>query len=206
MSYAACWAPDTIERAQAWIDTGHPTEGFWEIGAQIAAEVMDYAPAAAKTVVEYGCGVGRIIGQLDAPVRFGVDVSAEMLRFAVERFPEVHFLQGTGDRYPLGDDEADFACSFLVLQHMDAADAAAVVKDTKRILRPGGSCFLSFSAFGREWAEDAVMDRTTPMHATLAYTEEIVERLAADANLRIDEVQHDTRVAGYPNVNLVATA
>lgn len=206
IAYGEQWAPDSLEQAQAWIDTSRPDEGFWEEGVRLADEIMRSAPEKTKTAVEYGCGVGRIIGNIDATNRIGVDASARMLAYAADKFPTVDFVQCDGRSYPIDDNSVDFAYSILVLQHMDAPDAAAVVKDTRRILRPKGVCWLMFSAFGQPWTHDAEVPRGVPMHGTLAYTREIVEQLAIDAGLKIDGVFADDTIETHPTLTLVATA
>lgn len=212
MSYQEAWAPASMEQAQFLIDTTREGEAFWAEGAALAATVMADAPPATEVVVEYGCGVGRIIGQVRAPHRIGVDVSAEMLALAAERFPEVEYRPCDGASIPLEDGSACFVFSILVLQHMDAADVAAVVADVGRVLRPGGRAWLSFSAFGSEWSLCGTVARgplnwngtragsSSPAHATLAYTPEIIHDLAVDGGLHVSEIRPgllDDRVYDY---------
>lgn len=204
IAYGEQWAPESLEQAQAWIDTSRPDEGFWEEGARLADEIMRSAPEKTKTVVEYGCGVGRIIGNIAAANRIGVDASARMLDYGTDRFAHVDFRQCDGCSYPIEENSMDFAYSILVLQHMDAKDAASVVTDTHRVLRPGGKAWLQFSAFGEPWTWDAEITRGVPMHGTLCYTREIVEQLAIDAGFTKFEILE--REEGQRDLILVAHA
>lgn len=200
-SYAESWAPQTIEQAEFLIDTRREGESFWDTGRGLARFVMTYAPAHTATVCEYGCGVGRIIGEIDAPVTAGIDVSAEMLRFARERFPHTLFRQTDGASIPLGDGSIDFVYSILALQHMDARDVAGVISDTARVLTEDGRCYLRFSGFGVPWMENRVLPRgpliwnngregaSTPAHATIAYDPDLIARLAEENGLCVFDIE-----------------
>lgn len=199
-SYAEAWAPETLEQAQFLIDTAHDDDEFWQTGRDLAQFMMTHAPAHTAVVCEYGCGVGRIIGEIDAPVTVGIDGSAEMLAFARERYTHTLFRHTDGASIPLDDDSVDLVFSVLALQHMDAKDVSAVLYDTARVLAGTGRCYMRFSAFGIPWMDDRVLPRGpliwnesrershSPSHGTIAYTPEVIEKLAADNNLLVYEI------------------
>lgn len=200
-SYTESWAPETLEQAKFLIDTRREGDEFWDAGRDLARFVMTYAPAHTAVVCEYGCGVGRIIGEIDAPVTVGIDVSPEMLEFARERFPHTLFRQTDGASIPLDDGSVDFLYSILALQHMDARDVAGVLYDTARILSDDGRCYLRFSGFGIPWTEERVLPRgplvwnngrdgsTSPAHTTIAYDPDLICRLAEENRLRVVDVE-----------------
>lgn len=216
MNYKDSWAPADEDQAQYLIDTTREGETFWNEGARLADWVMRFAPKNASTVMEYGCGIGRIIGRTGAPNPIGIDVSPQMLAFAREKFPKVAFLECNGNSIPLTAGRVDLAYSVLVLQHLDAADADAVVHDIARVLRVGGRALLSFSGFGRPWSEGQTVDQGKlhwegkrngsfcPAHGCIAYTEEIVRTLASAAALKVLDVQHEVTDSYHHNYVLLA--
>ncbi|NLD43952.1 MAG: class I SAM-dependent methyltransferase [Chloroflexi bacterium] len=191
--YARSWAPGSLDEAMFQIDTGNDGAAFWAWGRERAGELARYMPRGAECVVDYGCGVGRVLTAIDAPRRVGVDVSREMLAMAANTDPACEWRQTDGRSIPLGDGEADFVYSLLVLQHMDAADVGAVIADTYRALRPGGTCYHLFSGFGNGWSPNATLARGPmrwqgsregahhPAHGALCYNGTIVDQLGAEA-------------------------
>lgn len=199
--YATYWQPQSMDEAQYQIDTANAGDKFWQWGRDRAAELWPYMPRFCETVLDYGCGVGRVLTAMPAPYRIGIDVSAEMLAMAREHAPGCEFFLGDGRSIPLGDMTVDFCYSLLVLQHMDADDSVAVVRDTARVLRPGGRCYLLFSAFGdTRYAPGATVPRGPchwkgqrlgswhEAHNALAYTPEDVRAIAEDAGLDVLEI------------------
>lgn len=96
----------------------------------------------AGRVLEYGCGVGRLLipaaRQADRVV--GVDVSTSMLDEARRNCeaagvgrPELV----TPDRLP-GETDFDFVYSFAVLIHVPRRTGEAIIAKLARLLRPGG--------------------------------------------------------------------
>ena len=95
----------------------------------------------AWTVADLGCGTGRTAAALAPFVRqvVAVDASAEMLGAARERLqgtPNVDVREGTLEAAPVGDGAVDLALLVLVLHHV--GDPAAVLKEARRVLAPGG--------------------------------------------------------------------
>lgn len=100
-----------------------------------------------KTMVEIGCGAGRMTFALAK--RFGevqgVDISSEMVQRAEGlkaklRADNVRFSVGTGsDLQPLPDRSFDFCFSFIVLQHIpDASIILNYVSEIGRTLKADG--------------------------------------------------------------------
>jgi SAM-dependent methyltransferase len=136
------------------VDYRHPdVERFWAGGEeavrQILAELaLEIQPS--DTVVEIGCGVGRLTRALAARAErvIAIDVSAEMLARARELNPglrNVSWLQGDGSSLAgVPDASADGCFSHVVFQHLpDPALTLGYVREMGRVLRPGG-----WAAFG----------------------------------------------------------
>jgi 2-polyprenyl-6-hydroxyphenyl methylase/3-demethylubiquinone-9 3-methyltransferase len=97
---------------------------------------------AGQTVADIGCGGGLLaeeLARLGASV-IGVDPSAPSLRTARAHARAaglaIDYRRGSGERLPVPDASADIACCVDVLEHV--SDVAAVLRETTRILKPGG--------------------------------------------------------------------
>ena len=104
------------------------------------------APPSACTVVEIGCGAGRMtqwfargFGRVEA-----LDVSPEMIALARRRlagFPNVRLHVSSGaDLAPLADRSADLVFSYIVFQHIPSREVIEnYVREAARVLKPGGA-------------------------------------------------------------------
>ena len=107
---------------------------------------------ASDTVVEIGCGLGRmtrIVARRVARV-VAIDVSEEMLSRARELNPgldNVDWVLGDGTSLaPLDDETADACFSAVVFQHVpDPEITLGYVREVARVLRPGGWAALNVS-------------------------------------------------------------
>lgn len=103
------------------------------------------------TVIDVGCGAGRMARQLATMYErvVGVDVAPAMLELAASLNrdrPNLDFRLGAGDRLPVEDASADLVFSFQVLQHIDPVVLPGLIADMYRALRPGGSVLLHVPA------------------------------------------------------------
>jgi SAM-dependent methyltransferase len=123
--------------------TAQPT---WRAHGGELAELLSARPG--EHVLDLGCGPGESafgIAERVPGVRVtGIDVSASMIRFAeLRRRFEVHrselsFLEADAMALPFADATFDAVVghSFLYL----VPDAIAVLREARRVLRPGGRC------------------------------------------------------------------
>lgn len=97
----------------------------------MALEIARVIPSGSE-VLDVGCGNGFIAHHLSAMLGtnvIGIDVmDATQARIDYRRFDGVHF--------PLSDNSVDAVLLCYVLHH--AQDAAVVLREMKRVLRPGG--------------------------------------------------------------------
>lgn len=77
----------------------------------------------------------------------GVDFSREMLKLAVKyarKFSfEVNFVQTDIVRLPYADSSFDWAVAVATYHHLKRDQHLAALNELKRVLRPGGECFIT---------------------------------------------------------------
>jgi 2-polyprenyl-6-hydroxyphenyl methylase/3-demethylubiquinone-9 3-methyltransferase len=118
--------------------------------ATFAARGLD---PAGKVVIDVGCGGGLMaeeIARLGAVV-IGVDPAAPAIAVARAHAGRsglaIDYRVGPGERLPAGDGCADVVYCLDVLEHV--ADVDAVIRETARVLKPGG--LYLFDTINRTW-------------------------------------------------------
>jgi len=183
---------------------------------------------ATSSVLEIGCNHGRtmlgLVGLLDPPGCYeGFDILAPQIEFAQReiqsrhphlRFSIVDVFNGTYNpggrvsaetlRFPYDSSSFDVAYAASVFTHLVPAAAANYLRETRRVLRPGGRCLFSFFLLDRYRGRGtsscelyefehlieggvATHDAERP-EAVIAYSRARLEKLAADAGLRVERV------------------
>ena len=142
--YKAVWNSAARVDAHDAILTGATPEQFEASGRGDAERVRRWLRGD-DAVLNIGCGVGRVERYLAPHVRelWAVDVSGEMIARARRRLDglgNVHLREVGNDEFlrSFEDSRFDAVFSFLVLQHLEKEDAARYLRDTFRVLRPGG--------------------------------------------------------------------
>lgn len=120
--------------AAAGYDQGYAADAATRRRTAILDELQVDAARGARRVLELGCGTGRLLVQVDAPTRLGVDVSSGMLARAADRGLAV--ARADAHELPFADGQFDAVLAgkgvFRYLDPDRAFDEAA------RVLRPGG--------------------------------------------------------------------
>ncbi len=108
-----------------------------------------------ETVVEVGAGTANFLELFrDVAARLvAVDLTPAMLEQA-RRHPGLHLVAGDGRRLPLRSGSIDLVTSAQALHHIH--DPVAVVKEMRRVARPGGHVLL-VDQVATEKFEEAVM-------------------------------------------------
>lgn len=122
-----------------------------------------------RTVLDIGCGIGRIAAALSPRVRdvHGIDVSTEMINIALRRcdpHTNVHLLKTSGhDLREFTDGSFDAVIAVDTFPYINQSGAALVESyfgETARVLRPGGDfVILNYSYRGDEEADRADITR-----------------------------------------------
>lgn len=100
-----------------------------------------------EKVLDFGCGYGRIVDQLDQRGYsdvVGIDPSSAMIERGRSMFPKLSLLHSTGQDLPFnsGYFDAIIACAvFTSIPSTEARQAAA--SEIRRVLKPGGLLHLS---------------------------------------------------------------
>ena len=98
------------------------------------------AQAGDGLVIDLGCGPGRYLGQIAAPV-IGLDVSASMLDLA--RGEGHPLARADLEALPFCDNAFTGAFARHSYLHLSQARAGAALAELRRVLRPGGHVLLS---------------------------------------------------------------
>ena len=167
--------------------------------ARIIARALDIGPD--DRVLEVGVGVGRIAEHL-APLceKFaGVDISANMINICRERlakFDNIELKPLTGSDLSLFPDESFTKAFFqVVLIHLDREDAFHYMRETLRVLRPGGMAWFQFynilhpGGFKEfKFAVDYMIEHGGKTRGRVhCYTSAEVRKLVTEAGFDIDE-------------------
>lgn len=134
------------------------------------------------TLGDLGCGTGELSASLAPFVAriIAVDRSGEMLEAAERRLrelPNVQVRKGDLESLPLDDAAIDAATLVLVLHHLP--DPAAAIRETARVLKPGGRLLITDML-----PHDREEYRQQMGHVWLGFSEDQVRRFCASAGFK----------------------
>lgn len=145
-------------------------------------ELQLAAARGARRVLEIGCGTGRLLAQVAAATRIGVDVSGEMLRRAAGRGLEV--ARADGHALPFLDGSFDAVLAGKgVFRYLDPARSFG---EAARVLAPGGR--LAVHQYGNRTWSPRGRARPEPGLFELAELDDLLEP-ARDAGLIPEQVR-----------------
>ena len=148
-------APDDVERVDhlvGYLDGATAVQRIFE-GKQRRAALL--TPVPGLSVLDVGCGTGdslRMIAERVLPGgrAVGVDVSASLLEVGRTRAGDqgwsAEWVEADAGDLPFDDGEFDSALAERVLQHVE--DPAAVLREMRRVIRPGGMVVLAEPDWG----------------------------------------------------------
>lgn len=122
---------------------------YHQQGAAQAAMALQLAPEGPFTLLDVGCGSGRLSHALRAETRvsyFGVDVVPELIAYAREMSarPDWRFEVVTSLNLPCPDDWADMVVFMSVLTHLKPSESQRYLAEAARVLKPGGVVIASY--------------------------------------------------------------
>ncbi|MCA0332199.1 MAG: methyltransferase domain-containing protein [Actinobacteria bacterium] len=183
------------------------------------AEVVGSPPPADGTVLDFGCGVGRLGSALAARSRrvIGVDLSEPMLRTWPDVVPSavrprMQPVLSSSASIPLRDASIDLVYTSLVLQHMPAELAVGYLREFLRVLKPGGTAMVQVadrpdtSVKGRAfrflppglygWLQQRLLGYPAPMRMQQLTLDDVAATAAASGG-RILADWEDTSYGGH---------
>lgn len=105
-------------------------------------------------LLDVGCGDARFAADAARVAdTVGVDVSRRALRFARRLVPDAAFLASGASALPFPSNTFDVVTLLDVIEHIPDNDERRVMKEARRVLRPGGRLVVSTNTdrSAREW-------------------------------------------------------
>jgi SAM-dependent methyltransferase len=96
-------------------------------------------------VLEVGCGLGDLIADLRGSEVCGIDFSAEIIRLAKQRHPQLDLRVADVERDPLPEGPFDVVVLSDVLGHLD--DVQQAMERIRAVLAPGGRIVVTYYNF-----------------------------------------------------------
>jgi SAM-dependent methyltransferase len=165
---------DDVVQATGWVfnsETGDTqtladfvASGDAEVALYLDAFGVDWEDAERRVLVEIGSGIGRMTCAFTRRFScvYACDLDSgflERCREAVARFGRVDRLRTIhvpdGRTLDVAAGTADLTFSYITLQHCSRGDALALVEESLRVLREGGTVVLNFRQ--RVWADVALL-------------------------------------------------
>ncbi len=128
---------------------------FWFVSRRrIFFDLLDRTLAGHQDlrVLEIGCGAGGMLGPLQRYGQVhGMDIDAEYLGYCRNR-GFTRLLCGSGHDLPFRDGSFDVVALFDTIEHIP--DEARALAEVRRVLRPGGTLFVSVPAYEWLWSNN----------------------------------------------------
>jgi ubiquinone/menaquinone biosynthesis C-methylase UbiE len=121
-------------------DRLRPLDERW---LQTVARMVELGDLGGRTVLDVGCGTGRlavVLTQRHGAVVTGVDPSPEMLAVAMDKDPSGRWVLGHAESLPFANGAFERAVSSLVIHHLDRG---AAFPEIHRVLEPRGRFLIS---------------------------------------------------------------
>ncbi len=160
---------DRTTAAEAWAASARAYIAFQDAGDRNRTLLLDpvmldlCGDVRGLAVLDLGCGEGRFCRMLAArgARTAGIDATPEMTRTATRRGGGGQaYLTGSAESLPFADAAFDLVVSYVTL--VDIADYAAAIRESARVLRPGGhlvAANLGFVTASSGWQRDAAGKR-----------------------------------------------
>lgn len=152
---------DQVVRKTGWVfnnETGHSLTldefvkgGDVEVSTYL--ELFGISATGTERLIEIGCGIGRMTCAFTR--RFGMVIGCDLDAGFLQRCREVVYEYGRSDRLrtievvdgrtlDIAPNVADYAFSYITLQHCNREDALALTAEAIRAVRPGGRVMLNY--------------------------------------------------------------
>jgi len=132
---------------------GSPSEEHFNAFGQMEADLLrQYGMTPNSTVIDVGCGSGRLAIQLREWLSgsyLGTDISSPLLGVArsASNREDWTFTEVAGLEIPATENSADVVCFFSVLTHLRHEEGFLYMEEAVRVARPGAAIVFSFLEF-----------------------------------------------------------
>jgi len=111
--------------------------------AHLATRFPDFSPT---SILDMGCGVGHntvpLAKAFPGAKTYGIDLGAAQLRYAHLRAEglgaKIHFMQDNAEHTNFPAQKFDLVVSQIILHETSPEATAAIIRESRRLLRPGG--------------------------------------------------------------------
>nr|WP_298114102.1 malonyl-ACP O-methyltransferase BioC [uncultured Pseudomonas sp.] len=197
--------PDKHQVAASFSRAAESYDSVAALQRAVGHELLARLPESSSPArwLDLGCGTGyfsRTLGErFPGAEGVAVDIAEGMLRHARPLAGARHFVAGDAERLPLGDESCDLLFSSLALQW--CGDFAAVLREARRVLRPGGVLAFSSLCVGtlRE-LRDSWQAVDGFVHVNRFRRFEDYQGLCAASGLQVLSLQSRPQVLHYPDV------
>ncbi len=131
---------------------------FTAAGAWQAGFLTNFGLASGDTIVDVGCGSGRLAAslteQFGSEISYlGLDVVEDLLEHArTVADPTYRFALNTELTIPAADESCDFIVYFSVVTHLLHEESFRYLRDATRALKPDGTLVVTFLESRRHWS------------------------------------------------------
>lgn len=197
-TYDQHWNADSVSDAMKLIVVNDDEEFFEESGKDVAGPIIGFL-SSDSVVLDLGCGIGRIAKHVAPHCAhlWLADISPTMLDMAAARLVDLGNVQvthaGANSVPGVADGTIDVVYSVLVLQHLEREDAFLMLRDIRRMLKPGGIAYLTFP--------NLLYDGYLASFIQYAETGEVANKARARFYTPT-EVERITLAAGFDSVEL----
>ena len=134
-------------------------------------------PAAARAILDIGCGTGRLTGFATC----GCDPSLSSVTIATRKRPELNFVAADLTAMPFASSSFDAAFCFHVFMHLDLDTIETGLREIARVLRPGGTLVADVASGVRR---RLLRHKPKGWHGATSLSVRELSNLAATAGLR----------------------
>jgi SAM-dependent methyltransferase len=138
-----------------------------------------FAAAVSDPVADIGCGPGQVGAYLRNRGRhvLGIDLSAQMSRLAAARLDAA--VMADMRQLPISADALGGLIAFYSVIHVRRQELSALVREFRRVLRPGGRLLMSAHEGDGEIMRDEFLGQPAPFIATLYRLTELSDAVSA---------------------------
>lgn len=139
------WNEEMIRRHDPELFYHHPRGVVrWVESKRMNAVLRHLDVRPGQRVLDVGCGAGNILERLPTAQRYGIDLSAIMVKRASERLEgDATIIQGDAEKLPFESATFDRVIASGLLSHVLHPDA--VISELKRVTKRGGKIVISIS-------------------------------------------------------------